>query len=614
MTQEPALRSVTGSAEVLLVVPPFGGIDRPSLGVHLLQACALRVGIAVDVYYANLAFARCIGERAYEALAYAPGSSLIGERIFARAAYAAPPLGRNHDLIAGALDEVCAAAGLSRGELAAIEQMAGGWAHAVARRICEAGYRVVGCSTTFEQTAASVALLQAVKQRAPATITLLGGANCDGPMADGMLTLSGAADYVFQGESESTFVAFLQGFRRGVLPPARKICGQPCADLDSLPLPDYTQFFRQVSAAAPDPENPYGHWLVYETSRGCWWGEKRHCTFCGLNADAMSMRRKTAPRVIADLQSMRQRHGALPVCLTDNIMPHEYLRTLLPQLPREVPGISLFYEIKSNLTLAQVRTLSQAGVRTVQPGIEALSTRLLNAMRKGVTARQNLALLRHARACGLELRWNLLYGLPGDRVVDYQEQLALMPLLRHLEPPQGLFRISLDRFSPYHATPGQFGIRSLRPANSYRDVLPGSADVMNIAYHFDGEFESESRGNAALIAQLRGEIADWRQAWGDESRPVLAVVPFENGRYLMIDTRGLPDCATTRMLDASAAAAALFSLPMRKAGEWHRRAREQKLAVTLDNWHVGLATAEPELLAAFEQRARSDVTSRSARQ
>lgn len=610
MTREPDLRRVTGNADVLLVVPPFGGIDRPSLGVHLLQACAMQAGIAVDVYYANLAFAQVIGERAYEAIAYAPGCALIGERIFARAAYAAPPLGRDHESIAGELNAVCAAGGLCRGQLDAIERMAEDWAYTVARRICDAGYRVVGCSSTFEQTAASAALLHAVKRITPATITLLGGANCDGPMAGGVMTLKIAADHVFSGESERTFVEFLRGFQRGQLPGARIICGQPCADLDGLPVPDYTPFFRQASAASPDAAKPYGHWLVYETSRGCWWGEKRHCTFCGLNAQAMSMRRKSAPRVIADLQTMRQRHGSLPVCLTDNIMPHEYLRTLLPQLPQALPGISLFYEIKANLTLAQVRTLVQAGVHVAQPGIEALSTRLLESMRKGTTARQNLALLRHARACGLELRWNLLYGLPGDQAADYEAQLALLPLLRHLEPPQGVFCVTLDRFSPYHHAPAQFGIRALRPASSYRDILPASADAMNIAYHFDGEFDSESRSNPDLIERLRGAVAGWRQAWDDASRPLLAVIPAGDDGYLMIDTRGLAGCATTGLLDASTAAAVLFSRPMRKTGEQHRWAREHQLAVELDDWHVGLATAEPALLEDFERRARVAATTR----
>lgn len=30
--------------------------------------------------------------------------------------------------------------------------------------------------------------------------------------------------------------------------------------------------------------------LLYEASLGCWWGEKHHCTFCGLNGTTMKFR------------------------------------------------------------------------------------------------------------------------------------------------------------------------------------------------------------------------------------------------------------------------------------------------------------------------------------
>jgi hypothetical protein len=296
------------------------------------------------------------------------------------------------------------------------------------------------------------------------------------------------------------------------------------------------------------------------------------------------------------------------VCLTDNIMPHEYFHTLLPRLGRELPGLLLFYEVKANLSLAQVRALVAAGVRIAQAGIEALSTPLLARMRKGVTARQNLALLRRARACDLELRWNLLHGVPGDTAEDYEDQLALIPLLRHLEPPLGVFPVTIDRFSPYHFAPAQFGIRALRPLPSYRDVLPPAANAAAIACHFDAEFDSGSRSDPELIDRLRDSVADWKSAWQGGSRPVLAVVSLGEERFLLLDSRGLPGCATTQVLDGPRAAATLVSLPLPRTGEGERWARQQRLAVEVDGWHVGLATAEPGLLETFERSARGDLT------
>ena len=120
--------------------------------------------------------------------------------------------------------------------------------------------------------------------------------------------------------------------------------------------------------------------------------------------------------------------------MIDNILPHSYFRTVLPRLAEELPPVRIFYETKSNLNLEQVQLLRRAGVDRIQPGIEALSSSLLRRMKKGVLARQNLALLRYARAPGLALTWNLLCEFPGDQREDYEATLALIPLIHHLSP------------------------------------------------------------------------------------------------------------------------------------------------------------------------------------
>ena len=89
--------------DLLLVVPPFSPLDRAGLGVHVLQACARKAGFKVSVLYANLLFARHIGERTYRSILMVPHSWLLGERLFARLAYDTPPLGhdRGGNVMAG---------------------------------------------------------------------------------------------------------------------------------------------------------------------------------------------------------------------------------------------------------------------------------------------------------------------------------------------------------------------------------------------------------------------------------------------------------------------------------------------------------------------------------
>ena len=81
------LKSLLANADALIIVPPFAGLDRPSLGAHILQSCAARSGHTVKVLYANILLAEKIGEINYEAICFAPTSELIGEKFFAGAAY-----------------------------------------------------------------------------------------------------------------------------------------------------------------------------------------------------------------------------------------------------------------------------------------------------------------------------------------------------------------------------------------------------------------------------------------------------------------------------------------------------------------------------------------------
>src|SRR3977135_2135675 len=53
--------------------------------------------------------------------------------------------------------------------------------------------------------------------------------------------------------------------------------------------------------------------LVLESSRGCWWGEKHHCTFCGLNGSFMEFRSKSPDQFVDELLAMTERYHVLNV-------------------------------------------------------------------------------------------------------------------------------------------------------------------------------------------------------------------------------------------------------------------------------------------------------------
>lgn len=614
MTDSFDLSPLLGEADVLLIIPPFAGVDRPSLAAHTLQACARHSGFRVRVLYANLAFARHIGDTNYEGICFGDTTSLLGERFFARAAYGLPSFGRDDPEVKVALEDLSSAVQLDPDEFRRLEADVPSWCDALVEAIRVAGpFPIIGCSTTFEQTAASIAILERIKVAMPSTITLLGGANCEGEMAIGLRSLGTTIDYIFSGESEATFPRFLADVAAGARPDTPIIEGRPCLDMDALPDTDFTEYFEQRQHFLA--ESPYvaddTAWLPYESSRGCWWGQKHHCTFCGINGGGMQFREKSPDRVIGQLKALAAAWPIHRVCMVDNIMPFHYFRTLIPRLPEEVPPLYLFYEQKANLTLEHVSALRRAGVGRMQPGIEALSTSLLRHMDKGVTARQNVAVLRYARAVDMDVSWNLLYAFPGDRAEWYRETLDLIPLIRHLQPPEGVCHLSIDRFSPYHEQPARYGIESVFPIPSYAATLPPHADVDKIAYHFLGDYPSDSETETVLMRSLIDAVEAWRKAWDDEEKPypALHVVRVAGDTFMIVDTRGIDGMPEMRFLTRAQAMAALVSAPMGSRSEEMDEALERGYGVERDGWFVSLATAPPSLFGDLE--AEWEVRSRA---
>src|SRR5262249_2689791 len=148
----------------------------PSLAAHLLQSCARKAGFNVKILYGNLLFASQIGQLNYEALSRGSLQYMLGERLFCSAAYGLPSFGKDNFLaqLKGARVAVSnnnIQADLKASDLAEWERNVHAWVEQVSRAVHEHGFKVVGCTTTFEQTGASVALLNRIKRLSPRTVT-----------------------------------------------------------------------------------------------------------------------------------------------------------------------------------------------------------------------------------------------------------------------------------------------------------------------------------------------------------------------------------------------------------------------------------------------------------
>jgi ribosomal peptide maturation radical SAM protein 1 len=284
----------------------------------------------------------------------------------------------------------------------------------------------------------------------------------------------------------------------------------PVPHMDDLPYPDYADFFEQFGKTRFAKIWQPG--LFYETSRGCWWGEKQHCTFCGLNGATMAFRSKSAGRALQELLSLVEAHPGCDIQVVDNILDMKYFDDFVPELARRKLDLVLFYETKSNLRKEQIRLLAAANIRQLQPGVESLSDAVLKLMRKGVSGLQNIQLLKWCKEHGVTPHWNYLFGFPGEPAEEYSRLAALSERLDHLRPPSGSAGIRLDRFSPNFNESARHGFANVRPLAPYRHIyrVPDAA-LHNLAYYFSYDY-AKPQDTRTYVAPLLKSIRTWQRS------------------------------------------------------------------------------------------------------
>jgi ribosomal peptide maturation radical SAM protein 1 len=340
-------------------------------------------------------------------------------------------------------------------------------------------------------------------------------------------------DYAVIGEGDQAFPELLQALTQGkdpasvpgvisrqnaatMCPPTRA----PLASLEGLPVPDYSEYFDRLQSFNMTGVPRSGKLRIpFESSRGCWWGQKHHCTFCGLNGATMRFRRKPIKDLLDELRLLAARHGIFAFEAVDNILDPKMLEELFEFLSTNNIDYDFFYEVKSNLSRRQIRQLSKGGLRRMQPGIESLSTPILKLMKKGVSSIQNVNLLRWACYYKIHTSWNLLWGFPGEQVEHYEEQLRLLRHLTHLSPPQSAGRVWMERFSPLFADRDLFPVTSLRAESSYSYIYPKCCDLDRIAYFFD--YKLADTLPDSVFADTVSHVASWQAAWRTIDRPKL---------------------------------------------------------------------------------------------
>ncbi len=434
---------------------------------------------------------------------------------------------------------------------------------------------LVGFSICLCQLTSSLYFMKRVKKAFPRLPVVAGGSMFSGDHSRALLKMFPEVDFVINGEGEVPLTELIGHLRDAEsmddLPPisgvvtrrgdntARLASLNQLTNLSVLPPPDYDDYFSLVNTFAPG--RTFFPTLPAEISRGCWWrstkdstdekGEKG-CSFCNLNLQWEGYRSKEVAQVVSEVDHLTRRYRTLSISFVDNLLPLKHSEEFFHRLAGLKKDLSLFGEIRATTPRKVLQAMKAAGIGEVQVGIEALSTRLLKRLRKGVTAIQNMQIMKDCEELGISNTSNLIIRFPGSDFQDVAETLRSLEFAFPFRPLKCVpFQLGLG--SPVWRERETFGLKSVSNHRHYGILFPErlcrSMPFMIQSYRGDVGYQKQ------LWRPVINKVLAWKKGYnalhhGPSSPPVLS---FRDGRDFLIvrQRRHGSDTLTHRLVGTS---------------------------------------------------------------
>lgn len=335
-------------------------------------------------------------------------------------------------------------------------------------------YCLIGFYCYFQQFIPSLYLSKCIKEKFPLLKTVFAGKTCSFDLGEGILKSFPYVDLTISGEAEETLVELYHSIHgkleysdiKGLtyrkkndvyIKPSRK----EIMDLDSLPYPNYDDFFFKLRKWPKHLREEYSdnYYLQVEFARGCWW---RKCSFCTYNEPHGAFREKSVTRIIDEITYLIERYNTLQILPEQMIQPRKWQEVLMA-LKAAHPGLSglLYLNFKvSGMAKEDFCYLKQYGAKILL-GTESFSTRYLQKMNKGITAIENIQALKFCEEYNLVVGHNILYGFPNEEDDDFEDNKKTVEYILHLPPPFDMETLRLTYNSEIFKNPGKFGIQAI---------------------------------------------------------------------------------------------------------------------------------------------------------
>ena len=294
-----------------------------------------------------------------------------------------------------------------------------------------------------------------------------------------------------------------------------------------------------------------------EISRGCWWqkknkgGKSKGCAFCNLNLQWDGYRTKKPEQVVSEIENLTTTYKTLSIAFTDNLLPLKTSRDVFRRIIKLKKDIRLFGEIRASTPRQDLYLMRAAGMREVQIGIEALSTRLLKKLNKGTTAIQNIEIMKHCEMLGIQNSSNLIVHFPGSDEKDVAETLQNLEFTFSFRPLR-MVQFWLGLGSPVWQDPKTFGLKAVFNHGNYAGIFP--SDIVESMQFTIQAYRGDLGCQKKLWQPVKKKLKAWKKAYAKLHQGIRHenILSFRDGRsFLIIRQRRLDGEPLTHRLEGT---------------------------------------------------------------
>lgn len=306
--------------------------------------------------------------------------------------------------------------------------------------------------TSTPTLALDIETARRIKERKPATVTVLTGPHVTVLPEESLRQGEGIIDIVCRGEFDYTTKELCEGrewervdgisfWKDGKIhhTPDRA----PIEDLDALPFvaPVYKRDLPISEYVIPHFKNPY---VSIYSSRGC----PSKCIYClwPQTFSGRAMRTRSPQNVyeevkwiVDNIPEMRELSFDDDTFTADRKHAREVAAKLKPL------GISWTINARANCDYETLKVMREAGLRHVVVGFETGNEQILKNIKKGVTKQQAIEFTKNCKKLGLSVHGAFIMGLPGESHATIRETIEFAKTL-------DLNSIQASLASPYPGT------------------------------------------------------------------------------------------------------------------------------------------------------------------